>query len=327
MPPISTIFFNLIIDHGVKHHHSSQLCWLEHWFDLLMASSKKSSRPRLLSSTRPRNARSTPSLSSQTTRALVRTHHTLRKQLSTAIAQGDDRKTERLKAELETSGGLKMYQEASIIGQSRERGGDTSRVLMEWLLGATSSEGLIEGHYKLRMLEVGALKTDNACSRSRVFEMKRIDLHSQHPEIEEQDFMQMQFPKPENLGEQGYDLVSLSLVVNFVDDPTQRGDMLKRVGSFLRPYTVGRNELAEFAPALFLVLPAPCVTNSRYLDEERLESMMESMGYRKAKRKLSSKLVYYLWRYEPQDSDIPRVYKKEQLRSGSSRNNFAIVLR
>ena len=292
-----------------------------------MASKKKSSRPRLLSSTRPRNARPTPSFSSQTTRALVRTHHTLRKQLSTAVAQGDLRETERLKAEIETSGGLKMYQKASIIGQLAERGGDTSRVLMEWLLGATSSNGLIEAHYKLRMLEVGALKTDNTCSRSGVFEMKRIDLHSQHPDIEEQDFMQMQFPKPENLDEQGYDLVSLSLVVNFIGDPTQRGDMLKRVGSFLRPYTGGRHELAEFAPALFLVLPAPCVTNSRYLDEGRLESMMESMGYRRVKRKLSSKLVYYLWRYELQDSDMARVYKKEQLRSGSSRNNFAIVLR
>ena len=292
-----------------------------------MTSKKKSSRPRLLSSTRPRNARPTPSLSSQTVRALVRTHHTLRKQLSTAVAQGDDRKTERLKAEIEASGGLKMYQEASIIGQSAERGGDTSRVLMESLLGARSSEGLIEAHYKLRMLEVGALKTDNACSRSGLFEMKRIDLHSQHPHIEEQDFMQMHLPKPENQSEQGYDLVSLSLVVNFVGDPTQRGDMLKRVGSFLRPYTGGRNELAECVPALFLVLPAPCVTNSRYLDEGRLENIMESIGYRRAKRKLSSKLVYYLWKYEPRDSDMARVFKKEQLRSGSSRNNFAIVLR
>ncbi len=292
-----------------------------------MASKKKSSRPRLLSSTRPRNARPTPSLSSQTVRALVRTHHTLRKQLSTAVAQGDDRKTERLKAEIEASGGLRMYQEASIIGQSAERGGDTSRVLMEWLLGATSSEGLIKAHYKLRMLEVGALKIDNACSRSGLFEMKRIDLHSQHPHIEEQDFMQMQLPKPENQSEEGYDLVSLSLVVNFVGDPTQRGDMLKRVGSFLRPCTGGQNELVECAPALFLVLPAPCVTNSRYLDEGRLESIMESIGYRRAKRKLSSKLVYYLWKYEPQDSDMARVFRKEQMRSGSSRNNFAIVLR
>ena len=289
--------------------------------------SKKKSRPRLLSSTRPRTAKPTPSLSSQTVRALVRTHHTLRKQVSAAIAQGDDREAERLEAEIEASGGLRMYQEASMIGQSAERGGDTSKVLMEWLLGITSSASLIEAHSKLRMLEVGALKTDNACSRSGLFEMKRIDLHSQHPHIEEQDFMQMQVPKSENPGEQGYDFVSLSLVLNFVGDPTQRGDMLKRVGSFLRPYTGGRDELAECAPALFLVLPAPCVTNSRYLDEGRLESIMESIGYRRAKRKLSSKLVYYLWKYEPRSSVMARAFKKEQLRSGNSRNNFAIVLR
>ena len=289
--------------------------------------SKKKSRPRLLSSTRPRNARPTPSLSSQTVRALVRTHHTLRKQLSTALAQGDNTKAESLKAEIEASGGLKMYQEASIIGQSAERGGDTSKVLMEWVLEIASSASLIEAHYKLRMLEVGALKIDNACSRSGLFEMKRIDLHSQHPHIEEQNFMQIDLPKPENLGEQGYDLVSLSLVVNFVGDPTQRGDMLKRVGNFLRPYTGCRDELAVCVPALFLVLPAPCVTNSRYLDERRLESIMESIGYRRAKRKLSSKLVYYLWKYEQRECDMARVFKKEQLCSGSSRNNFAIILR
>ena len=288
--------------------------------------SKKRSRPRLLSSTRSSNVTPRPSLSSKTTRALVRTHHTLRKQLSTALAQGDDRKAESLKAEIEASGGLRKYQEASIIGQSAERGGDTSKVLMEWLLEIVSAASLVEAHYKLRMLEVGALKTDNACSRSGLFEMKRIDLHSQHPDIEQQDFMKMQLPKPENLCEQGYDLVSLSLVVNFVGDPTQRGDMLKRVGSFLRPYTGGRDELAECSPALFLVLPAPCVINSRYLDEGRLESIMESVGYKRAKRKLSSKLVYYLWKYEGRNNDMARVFKKEQLRSGSSRNNFAIVL-
>ena len=289
-------------------------------------SSKRRSRPRLLSSTRPSNVTPRSSLSSKTTRALVRTHHTLRKQLSTALAQGDDRKVESIKADIEASGGLRKYQEASIIGQSAERGGDTSKVLMEWLLGTVSAASLVEAHYKLRMLEVGALKTDNACSRSGLFEMKRIDLHSQHPEIEQQDFMQMQFPKPENLCEQGYDLVSLSLVVNFVGDPTQRGDMLKRVGSFLRPYPGGRDGLAECSPALFLVLPAPCVINSRYLDEGRLESIMESIGYRRAHRKLSSKLVFYLWKYEGRNNDMARVFKKEQLRSGSSRNNFAIVL-
>lgn len=288
--------------------------------------SKKRSRPRLLSSTRPSNATPRPSLSSQTTRALVRTHHTLRKQLSTALAQGDDTKAERLKADIEAFGGLRKYQEASIMGQSAERGGDTSRVLMEWLWGMTSSASLIQTHYKLKMLEVGALKTDNACSRSGLFEMKRVDLHSQHPDIEQQDFMQMQLPKPENLRERGYDLVSLSLVVNFVGDPTQRGDMLKRVGSFLRPYTGSRDDLAECAPAMFLVLPAPCVTNSRYLDEGRLESIMESIGYRRAKRKMSSKLVYYLWKYERRNSDMARMFRKEQLRSGTSRNNFAIVL-
>ena len=179
---------------------------------------------------------------------------------------------------------------------------------------------------KFRMLEVGALRTDNTCSKNGAFEMKRIDLHSQHSDIEEQDFMDLPFPTTEDLDEEGFDIVSLSLVVNFVGDPAQRGEMLKRVKGFLRPCSRDGDEMREFFPALFLVLPAPCVTNSRYLDEEKLKSILEILGYTMAKRKLSSKLVYYLWRYEGSVTENAKVFKKEEIRSGRSRNNFAIVL-
>ena len=196
---------------------------------------------------------------------------------------------------------------------------------MEWLNKREAENGVsVESGRQLRMLEVGSLRPNNACSRSRLFEMERIDLHSQHSVIQEQDFMERPTCEAGDLTREGFDVVSLSLVVNFVGDPVERGAMLGRVAGFLRPCS--SHEDGRF-PSLFLVLPSACVTNSRYLDEERLDAIMQSLGYKRAKRKLSSKLVYYLWKYEARKVGIPKAFKKEEIRSGKSRNNFAIVLR
>jgi len=85
--------------------------------------------------------------------------------------------------------------------------------------------------------------------------------------------------------------------------------------------------LRDFLPSLFLVLPAPCVTNSRYMDESRLEAIMESLGYVRVRKKLSNKLVYYLWRMESSKAKRTVPFKKEEIRSGKARNNFAIILK
>ena len=285
---------------------------------------KTKRRPRLLSSTRPRNVKPTPTLSSRTTRSVVRSYHTLHKQYSTALSKGRTSEAQAIEVKIDELGGLAKYQEASIQGQSAQRGGDTSKVLVEWLAeGEGDKKTSVRSERLLRMLEVGALRPDNACSRSGLFEMERIDLHSQHPAIKEQNFMERPTCAIEKIDQEGFDIVSLSLVVNFVGDSVERGEMLKRVASFFRPYSI--HEKGIF-PGLFLVLPAPCVRNSRYLDEERLEAIMGSLGYKKAKRKLSSKLVYYLWKYEAGEAVRSQVFNKAEIRSGRSRNNFAIVL-
>lgn len=237
-----------------------------------------------------------------------------------------------------------------------------------------------------RMLEVGALRVDNAAARSGLFAfVERIDLHAQEKGILTQDFMQRPLPTSEQ--EEGFDVVSLSLVLNYVGDPAARGEMLRRVEGFLRqrrkPRETEEPEKPEerrysdeddnnderetdgssMFPGLFLVLPAPCVTNSRYLDEERLEAMMRGLGYVRAKRKLSLKLVYYFWRWEgrgrereggteceeegsgKEDEDAggdaqsrPRSRSQSQFqchwpktelphRKGGQRNNFAVVFK
>lgn len=286
---------------------------------------KKQRRPHLLSSTRPHNLKPAASLSSRATRSLVRSHHTLRKQLSAAVSKGDAGNAHAIQVKIDASGGLPKYQEASIHGQSAQRGGDTSKVLMEWLTKGEGEDTMsVRSRGHLKMLEVGALRPDNACSRSGLFEMERIDLHSQHPDIKQQDFIERPTCAARDLNQEGFDIVSLSLVVNFLGDPSERGEMLRRVSSFLRPYS---GHKLKFCPGLFLVLPAACVLNSRYLDEERLDAIMESLGYKRAKRKLSSKLIYTLWKYEGERAGRSKVFKREEIRSGKSRNNFAIVLR
>lgn len=263
------------------------------------------------------------------TRSLIRNHHTLQKQLSRALARNDAVTAASLQAQLAAAGGLEKYQEASIQGQSHERGGDSSRVLMQWLEELLPKDQRVERAQGLRfrMLEVGALRTDNACSLSGLFDVTRIDLHSQHPDIDAQDFMQRPVPHTEELIREGFDVVSLSLVVNYVGDGAGRGEMLKRVSLFLRALPAGSDvEKAIAMPSLFLVLPAPCVSNSRYLDEERLEGIMLSLGYKRVRRKMSAQLVYFLWRYDEVSKGKGQRFRKEEIRKGGSRNNFAIVL-
>ena len=71
----------------------------------------------------------------------------------------------------------------------------------------------------LRLLEVGALKADNYRGCSSWIENTPIDLNAQDPGIRQQDFLQMR--GDENACE--WDVLSLSLVLNFVPDPRERG--------------------------------------------------------------------------------------------------------
>jgi len=177
----------------------------------------------------------------------------------------------------------------------------------------------------LKMLEVGALSTQNACSQSSHFDIVRIDLHSQGEGILQQDFMERPLPKNDS---ELFDIISLSLVLNFVPDPKGRGEMLRRASKFLR--APGRyldsSSLTINFPSLFLVLPAPCVTNSRYLDEELLTKIMTSLGYVKTASKTTQRLVYYLWKRDSALQASGKRFAKKEIRAGSTRNNFAIIL-
>ncbi|KAI9672121.1 MAG: hypothetical protein M1831_001934 [Alyxoria varia] len=284
-----------------------------------MAKTLSSGRPTTLG--RIKYGNSIPS--SQQTRTVIRSYHALSKAHANAIRSGDQALATRIQKEIEAQGGLTSYQAASSAGQSSQRGGDSSKTLMEWLSSVTPNIGT----GNLRMLEVGALSTSNACSRSGLFHVARIDLYSQEEGILQQNFMERPLPASD---EERFDCVSLSLVLNYVPDPVMRGEMLKRTTKFLRRPPVKDTEREDSSgafPCIFLVLPAPCVTNSRYLDDHRLEVIMGELGYKCIQQKQSEKLVYSLWRKLAEPPQTYKPVKKIGLRSGQRRNNFAIVLR
>ena len=296
---------------------------------------KRLKKPNLLSRTRP-PIQHPKSLSSKTTRDLIRTHHTLHKKLTQALKSNNHDLAVSTRSQIDALGGLQQYQQASIIGQSSDRGGDSTKLLMEWLSEIWSSPKTLAHTQssnvevpKLRMLEVGALSPHNACSRSNFVEVERIDLHSQHPSILEQDFMLRPVPTAAKLPDEGFDLLSLSLVVNYVPEAIARGEMLRRVAQFLRKSAQSLPDGRDmgYFPGLFLVLPSSCIENSRYLDQHRLNAIMESIGYIQVRMKMSKKLVYYLWRFEGSIGAQGRIFGKEEVRKGNGRNNFAIVLR
>jgi 25S rRNA (adenine2142-N1)-methyltransferase len=217
-----------------------------------------------------------------------------------------------LEKEITEGGGLERYQEASIAGQLDTRGGDSSKVMMEWL-----HELMPQRTRGLRLLELGCLRIDNACSRSGFFDfIERIDLHSQHPDILEQDFMDRPLPKSD---EDKFDAISCSLVVNYVPDPKVRGDMLVRTATFLRTIS----HLSPF-PCLFLVLPAPCVRNSRYFDEKTLLNILDCIGYKLVESKETSRICYWLLKLDKKPKIKP--FRKRIVNDGRNRNNFTIVL-
>ena len=284
-----------------------------------MVSSKKTTLQSLKAG-RPPMAKPSRSMSRRASRALINSHHQLQKKKNQAVARGNKVEEALIDKELAKLGGLDQYQQASLQGQSHDRGGDTSKLLLEWL----PTSALRSLNRRPRMLEVGALSTRNACSTSGLFEVVHIDLNSQEPGIQSQDFMERPLPKGSS---EKFEIISLSLVLNYVPDATGRGQMLVRTLSFLQKSEASTTPATEpFFPSLFVVLPRSCVDNSRYLTEARFEELMGALGYAKVRGKMTQKLVYSLWKKGDMGPMTDARFPKREVNSGKTRNNFAITL-
>jgi 25S rRNA (adenine2142-N1)-methyltransferase len=282
-------------------------------------------RLKTLAHGRPPVSKPKERMSAQQSRTIIRTHHRLQKQHAAALKQGDTKTAEDLQKAIEKNGGITTYQAASKQGQAKDRGGDSSRVLVDWLRQANvidikSRSQKRTGEVALRCLEVGALSTQNEISKfPSIVEMTRIDLNSQGAGIEKQDFMERPLPVSR---EECFDILSLSLVLNYVPDAPGRGEMLKRVTKFLRARP--SDETNKALPLLFLVLPLPCIDNSRYLDEPRLLEMMESFGFTMLNRKITPKLCYHLFSLTGTGSGAR--FEKKKIRDKPGMNNFCVVV-
>lgn len=280
-------------------------------------------RPKTLSSGRPPAVKKEKPMSSKQTRTIIRTHHRLHKERATALKKGDAKRAEEMAEAIEKNGGLKVYQEASKLGQSKTRGGDSSKVLVEWLQELKvlkTTEKAPEAPY--RLLEVGALSTENEISKHpKRIHVTRIDLNSQGPGIQQQDFMERPLPVSES---DRFDIISLSLVLNYVPEPVGRGEMLKRITHFLQISTDQPEGQTPVLPALFLVLPLPCVANSRYCNEENLVQIMASLGFNLSRKKDTLKLCHYLFSWTGRGSS--KKFPKTLLRDKPGMNNFCVVL-
>ena len=257
---------------------------------------------------RPPTARAT-----EHARAISR-YHALEKQ----IARASDSDKDALLAEQQALGGLEVYQNQSTTGGAVLRGGESSKwcakILMElWPFSR-----------RIHLLDVGAIAGTAYAKWKHKFDVTSIDIQPRAPHVLPADFFDFPMPARE---EERFDVIGLSLVINFVGDLAKRGDMLLHAHRYLRR-----------GGYVYVVLPLPCLTNSRYMTHDHFARLVRATGYDVVRNEDSHRLTRWLLQEsEPRavishDTDVSRAFwdgtvlAKRQLRPGAQRNNFCMLL-
>ncbi|KAJ3341163.1 member of Set1p complex, histone methyl transferase [Gonapodya sp. JEL0774] len=261
---------------------------------------------------------------------LIRRFHTLSKELShlkAHTADGFDKQKaiEQVEAQMNALGGIERYQKASLLGQKASKGGEsTAKWFSDTLAGKVEDGGLgyresfEKESLRFRLLDVGCLRPSRYYLRSWIH-IRAIDLNptplfsapslpvpssssstcAPTVRVEKADLLVMRCPVTE---EEKFDGLGLSLVVNFV------GDAVDRVAKALfQPSITTEFSTQNLPPSLlFLVLPSPCVLNSRYLDSQLLVDMMSHLGFDLDRRKVS----------RGEDSNVKGVGETKQAKRG-----------
>ncbi|TKY84913.1 hypothetical protein EX895_005993 [Sporisorium graminicola] len=253
--------------------------------------------------------------------------HTLLKQLEQAKTAEEK---DEIQAGLDSLGGLAQYQAWSLTGSAKAGQTPTSKWCMEALNSVYTHD---RDQPKFRVLDVGAI-TGTAYAKYRWVDATYIDLHPQGDNVQKYSFFDFPVPTAE---EQKFNMVALSLVINFVGDVRKRGEMLRHVHKYLPT----NPDVPGFC---FLVLPLSCLTNSRYMNQSHLRSILDSLGFSVLKQSDSAKLSRWLLQRKPLaerqeaaakndnaavgagDEWDGTVFKKRELNPGNDRNNFAIVV-
>lgn len=212
-----------------------------------------------------------PLRSLRVARQLTSAFHRVTRLLDSARRQGES--TAELETELEALGGREAYQAASVLTTQRHR---TSKYVFSRLTAHGFGPRQV-GREPLPLLEVGAVNLDLS-SVPRWLATRAIDLRSTHPRIEQRDFFTL---RPRG----NYAVVVLSMVLNCVEDPSQRGAMLLGCRAHLQPHGL-----------FFLMLPLRCLTHSPYMTEEHLTRVLAAAGFELMELKRSTKVVFLLSR-------------------------------
>lgn len=248
-----------------------------------------------------------------TGQALIRHFHKLQSGLQSASDSKDEGLVHELQSEIDKLGGLDQYQKASIRGQDKRRGGDSSKQLVQWLKDEPTM--LKCSSAKMRVLEIGCLSPENFISKVNTIAVSRIDLNSQHASIQQQNFLDRPEPASE---EEEFDGISVSLVLNFVPI-SQRSEFLHHLTKFL-PVSSDTN-----TRWMFLVMPLPCIKNSRYMNKKIFVDMLGVLGFTVLKERMTDRIVYWLFA-RTRETKTGLTFKKKEVLSGSGRNNFWLPL-
>lgn len=243
-------------------------------------------------------------------------YHALEKQ----IARAPEHEREALRSKQRALGGLAAYQDQSTTGGAAERGGESAKWSAKFLMSIWPFKR------RIRLLDVGAIAGTAYTKWRHKFDVTSIDLHPRAPHVIKSDFFDFPVPARED---DLYDVIGLSLVINFVGDLKQRGDMLLHAHLFLRR-----------GGYLYVVLPLACVENSRYMTHEHFKKLVHSAGYDVVRNEDSQRLTRWLLQEKEPHHDRPlksseearsafwdgTTFTKRELRSGALRNNFCIRL-
>eukprot|EP01134_Creolimax_fragrantissima_P002252 CFRG2252T1 len=257
-------------------------------------------------------------------RELIDTFHTVQKQISQLensvlynanadakeVAEAKDA-IATYKKQLNDLGGLAEYQRASTAGEAAGGGFDSSRFVLKDLgevLKGRNRRGLKTPLAKL--LDVGAIRHRyNPNDVARVgtkLDALSIDLetHLADEKVHKADFFQFaplclrgdnnvnadtgaqkRKDVDRSVKPHCFDIVVLSLVLNFVSDPRKRAEMLLLTRELLSASTLG---------IMYVVLPSACLNNSRYLNEDLFRDIVETCGFkiRTAEHSKNGKLFF-----------------------------------
>ena len=248
-------------------------------------------------------------ISSRKDRRIIAEYHTLNRTIDSVRKNPSILREDKaaqiavLEARKEKIGGINAYQKASKLGEARHGSFNSAKWVLKQLRAFKVCADRTEGE-KLKVLDVGALD-NNYKKHAKWIQCTPIDLNPQSNEVIKADFLKLDDKK--------YHVVVVSLVVNFEGDIRKRGDMLRKCP-----------KLMVDQGYLFIVLPLPCLDNSRYLNEELFVSMLASLGFDVCACHSSKKLSFFMFRKTRQVQ--VKSFPKKILRKGGNHNNFAIVL-